>query len=136
MRYGLPHGCLTAKIRNHRWATRLEYFSSLQKTSAFLIVDGVDTISQQCRLHLMELLGEFSAKRVDPPGNVLGDNITPPSATPKPKVKIPILGQSKLDDEVLCHFEDAPIRHIAVTEQGTGKTSRNTSRHRWTSPTS
>jgi hypothetical protein len=84
----------------------------------------------------MELLGEFSAKRVDPPGNVLGDNITPPSATPKPKVKILILGQSKLDDEVLCHFEDAPIRHIAVTEQGTGKTSRNTSRHRWASPPS
>jgi len=80
-----------------------DYFSGLQKTYAFLIIDGVDTISQQCRQNLMELLGDN--QRIDP------------TTTPKSKVKTLILGQSKLDNEILHQFEDAQVRHIAITEQ-------------------
>lgn len=95
-----------------------DYFASLQKTSAFLIIDGVDTLLEQCRQTLMQLLGAFSAKRLNPSDDLSGANIASSAASTKlSKVKVLILGQSKLDDEILAYFEDTRVRHIAVTEQ-------------------
>ena len=95
-----------------------EYFASLQKTSAFLVIDGVDTISDSCRQNLMEILGAFSAKRTDLSDDFSGDRAAASTNTRwASKLKILILGQSELDDEILAHFESDRVRHICVTEK-------------------
>jgi hypothetical protein len=107
-------------LRDYRlwdWLFNNKYFTGLQKTSAFLIVDGVDTISRQCRQNFNELLGGLSEDRVDLLGNIPGDSISSPTANSKPNVKFLILGQSKLDEAILNSVGDSHIRHIAVTEK-------------------
>jgi hypothetical protein len=95
-----------------------DYFASLQKTSAFLIIDGVDNLLQQCRQTLMEILGAFSTKGIDPSDDLSGNQVAAMTDTPRPsKVKVLILGQSQLDGEIVAHFESNRVRHIAVTEK-------------------